>query len=161
MRMAKSTHTPEPEVRIKLESFIGKATVAIDAAGRTNFPKDFRKVLRDEADGQVVVTIGEGKTLALFPLYAWNEYVQYLENLGRGADVSKHRTRITSMAKLSVLDAQNRISLTAEQMAYAGIAGEVTFVGDGKRVRLWAPAKYADQIEIVTAEEEKQFENWF
>lgn len=153
--MAESKHT------IKLESFIGKATVAIDAAGRTNFPKDFRKILRDEAAGQVVVTIAEGKTLALYPVYAWNEYVQYLESLGRGADISKFRTRITSMAKLSVLDGQNRISLTAEQMAYAGIAGEVTFVGDGKRVRLWAPERYSQQIEVITPDEEKQFENWF
>ncbi|MDQ3000929.1 MAG: hypothetical protein M3Y08_06675 [Fibrobacterota bacterium] len=148
---------------IKLESFIGKATVAIDATGRTNFPKDFRRILKDEAAGQVVVTIAEGKTLALYPVYEWNAYIQYLESLGRGAEVSKFRTRITSMAKLSVLDGQNRISLTAEQMAYAGISisGEVTFVGDGKRVRLWAPDKYSLQIEVISPDEEKQFENWF
>ena len=146
---------------IKLESFIGKATVAIDATGRTNFPKDFRKILREEANGQVVVTIAEGRTLALFPLYEWNAYIQYLESLGRCADVSKFRTRITSMAKLSTLDGQNRITLTTEQMAYAGIGGEVTFVGDGKRVRLWAPEKYSQQIEVITPDEEKQFENWF
>jgi MraZ protein len=144
--MAESKHT------IKLESFIGKATVAIDAAGRTNFPKDFRKVLRDD---------GEGKTLALFPLYAWNDYVVYLENLGRGVDNSKFRTRITSMAKLSVLDGQNRITLTAEQMAYAGISGEVTFVGDGKKVRLWAPERFSQQVGAITADEEKLFENLF
>ena len=153
--MAESKHT------IKLESFIGKASVAIDATGRTNFPKDFRKVLKDEAGGQVIVTIAEAKTLALYPVYAWNEYVQYLESLGRGADISKFRTRITSMAKLSVLDGQNRISLTSEQMAYAGIAGEVTFVGDGKRVRLWAPEKFSQQIDVISPDEEKQFENWF
>ena len=153
--MAESKHT------IKLESFIGKASVAIDAAGRTNFPKDFRKVLKDEAGGQVIVTIAEAKTLALYPVYAWNDYVQYLESLGRGADISKFRTRITSMAKLSVLDGQNRISLTSEQMAYAGIAGEVTFVGDGKRVRLWAPEKFSQQIDVISPDEEKQFENWF
>jgi MraZ protein len=146
---------------IKLESFIGKATVAIDATGRTNFPKDFRKILKDEAAGQVVVTIAEGRTLALYPVNEWNNYIQYLESLGRGADVSKFRTRITSMAKLSTLDGQNRISLTSEQMAYAGIAGDVTFVGDGKRVRLWAPGKYAEQIEVISPDEEKQFENWF
>jgi MraZ protein len=145
----------------KLESFIGKATVAIDAAGRTNFPKDFRKILKDEAGGQVVVTIAEGRTLALYPVYEWNAYIQYLESLGRGPEVSKFRTRITAMAKLSVLDGQNRITLTTEQLGYAGISGEVTFVGDGKRVRLWAPAKYAEQVEQVNADEEKQFENWF
>ena len=145
----------------KLESFIGKATVAIDAAGRTNFPKDFRKILKDEAGGQVVVTIAEGRTLALYPVYEWNAYIQYLESLGRGPEVSKFRTRITAMAKLSVLDGQNRITLTTEQMGYAGISGEVTFVGDGKRVRLWAPAKYTEQVEQVNPDEEKQFENWF
>jgi len=160
--MAESKHTAESKtIPIKLESFIGKATVAIDATGRTNFPKDFRKVLRDEAGGQVVVTMGEGKTLALFPVYAWNDYVQYLEELGRGLEISKFRTRITSMAKLSVLDGQNRISLTTEQMAYAGIAGEVTFVGDGKKVRLWAPERFSQQVETITPDEEKQFENWF
>jgi DNA-binding transcriptional regulator/RsmH inhibitor MraZ len=65
------------------------------------------------------------------------------------------------MAKLSELDGQNRISLTAEQMAYAGINSEVTFVGDGKRVRLWAPEKFAQEIEGVSEEDEKKFENWF
>lgn len=145
----------------KLESFIGKATVAIDAAGRTNFPKDFRKILKEESGGQVVVTIAEGHTLALYPVYEWNTYIQYLESLGRGPEVSKFRTRITAMAKLSVLDAQNRISLTTEQLGYAGISGDVTFVGDGKRVRLWAPAKYTEQVEYVNPDEEKQFENWF
>jgi MraZ protein len=146
---------------LKLESFIGKAKVAIDVTGRTNFPKDFRKILREEAGGQVVVTIAEGRTLALYPVYEWNAYIQYLEGLGRGADVSKFRTRITSMAKLSELDGQNRITLTPEQMAYAGIASEVTFVGDGKRVRLWAPEKFSQEIEVVSDEDEKKFENWF
>src|SRR5689334_10182186 len=97
---------------LKLESFIGKATVAIDATGRTNFPKEFRKILREEAKGQVVVTIAEGRTLALYPVYEWNNYIQYLESLGRGAEVSKFRTRITAMARLSALDGQNRITLS-------------------------------------------------
>ncbi len=149
------------KTEIKLESFIGKATVAIDVTGRTNFPKDFRKVLNENANGQVVVTIAEGYTLALFPLDGWNNYIVYLESLGRGADVSKFRTRITSMAKLSTLDVQNRITLTSEQMQYAGIQGDVTFVGDGKRVRLWSPAKFHEQIEDVSTEQEQQFENWF
>jgi MraZ protein len=146
---------------LRLESFIGKATVAIDSAGRTNFPKEFRKVMPEEAEGQVIVTIGEAHTLALYPLPAWNAYMAHLETLGRGPDVSKFKTRITAMAKLSVLDGQNRITLTPEQMQYAGISGDVTFVGDAKRVRLWSPAKYSEQIETVTQDEESRFEQWF
>ena len=45
----------------RLETFIGKATLAIDAAGRTSLPKEFRKVLHDENRGQVVVTVGENR----------------------------------------------------------------------------------------------------
>jgi MraZ protein len=146
---------------MRLESFIGKATLAVDAAGRTNFPKEFRKVLSEENEGQVVVTISGGNTLALFPLSEWNRYVQYLDGLGRGADVTKFRTRVTSMAKLSTLDAQNRIVLTAEQLAYAGIQGDVTFVGAGNCVRLWSPERYNQEIATITPDEEVQFSNWF
>ncbi len=146
---------------MRLESFIGKATLAVDTAGRTNFPKDFRKVLSEENQGQVVVTIGGGNTLALYPLSEWNRYVQYLDSLGRGADVTKFRTRVTAMAKLSTLDAQNRIVLTSEQLAYAGIRSEVTFVGAGHCVRLWAPERYEAEIASVTPEEETTFSNWY
>ncbi len=155
--MEKSQKKNIPE----LESFIGKATLAVDAAGRTNLPKEFRKVLQDENKGQVVVTLAEGGTLALYPLSEWNRYVQYMDGLGRGPDVSKFRARIMGMAKLSVLDAQNRITLTAEQLRSAGIQGEVTFAGDGKRVRLWAPQRYASEIETITPDEETRFANWF
>ena len=146
---------------MRLESFIGKATLAVDAAGRTNFPKEFRKVLSEENEGQVVVTIAGGNTLALYPLSEWNRYMQYLEGLGRGPDVTKFRTRVTAMAKLSALDAQNRIVLTAEQMAYAGIRGEVTFVGAGNCVRLWSPARYDAEVSAVTPDEEERFSNWY
>lgn len=146
---------------MRLESFIGKATLAVDAAGRTNFPKEFRKVLSEENEGQVVVTIAGANTLALYPLSEWNRYVQYLDGLGRGADVTKFRTRVTAMAKLSALDAQNRIVLTAEQLAYAGIQGEVTFVGAGNCVRLWAPARFNAEIASITPDEEVQFSNWY
>ena len=69
-----------------LESFIGKATLAIDATGRTNLPKDFRKVLSDENQGQVVVTIAESRTLVLFPLSEWNRYVRFIAWLGKGPE---------------------------------------------------------------------------
>ena len=146
---------------MRLESFIGNATLAMDSAGRTNLPKEFRKVLADENEGQVVVTIAEGHTLALYPLAEWNRYIQYLEGLGRGPDISKFRTRITAYAKLSTLDGQNRITLTSEQLSHAGIQGEVTFVGDGKKIRLWAPNRYASEIEVVSAEEETRFAHWY
>src|SRR3990172_6097239 len=148
------------ETRMRLESFIGSATLAVDAAGRTNLPREFRKILSAENKGQVVVTIAVAHTLALYPLAAWNRFVQELAE-GHGPERAKFRTRITAMAKLSALDAQNRITLTPEQMEYAGIRGEVTFVGDGPRIRLWSPARFAAEIRGLTPAEEAQFESWF
>ena len=57
--------------------------------------------------------------------------------------------------------AQNRITLTQQQMKYAGIQGEVTFVGDGKRVRLWQPQRYTNEIETLTPEDKARHEHWF
>jgi DNA-binding transcriptional regulator/RsmH inhibitor MraZ len=65
------------------------------------------------------------------------------------------------MAKLSALDAQNRIVLTGDQLAYAGIRGEVTFVGAGNCVRLWAPDRYNAEIAATTPDEEDRFSNWY
>ncbi|HAO98754.1 MAG TPA: hypothetical protein DCQ83_01780 [Fibrobacteres bacterium] len=145
-----------------LGTFIGTATLAIDAAGRTNLPKEFRKVLAEEInDGQVVVTAANDGTLALYSISEWKRYVEYIEGLGRGPDVAKFRSLIYGMARQSTLDAQNRITLTQQQMKYAGIQGEVTFVGDGKRVRLWQPQRYTNEIETLTPEDKARHEHWF
>jgi MraZ protein len=146
---------------MKMDSFIGKATLAVDSAGRTNFPKEFRKSLSEENNGQVVVTIFDDKTLALYPALEWDRYMEYIQGIGRGPAANKFRMRVTALAKASTLDAQNRIVLTPDQMAYAGIRGEVTFVGEGNRVRLWAPERYDAEIASVSAEEETQFSNWY
>jgi len=146
---------------MKKDSFFGKATLAVDAAGRTNFPKEFRKFLADENNGQIVVTIFDDKTLALYTALEWDRYMEYIQGIGRGPAANKFRMRITALAKASVLDAQNRIVLTPDQMAYAGIRGEVTFVGEGNRVRLWAPERFNAEIASVSAEENTQFSNWF
>lgn len=146
---------------MQIAGFIGKATVAIDGKGRTNFPREFRKMLRPEAEGVVVVTIAEEKTLALYPAYEWNKYVGYLESLGRAPQVTKFRMRITSMARSSVLDAQNRIGLSPELLSYAGLEGEVTFAADGNRVRLWQPERFAETYEKLTPEEESSLEEMF
>ncbi len=118
-------------------------------------------MLRAEADGVVVVTIAEDKTLALYPVYEWNRYVAYLERLGRSLEVSKFRTRVTSMAKSSTLDGQNRLTLTQELLQYAGIDNEVTFAADGNRVRMWNPVRFTENFETVTPNEEDALEKMF
>jgi MraZ protein len=139
-----------------LAGFIGSATVSIDAKGRTNLPKDLRKQLPSECKGTVVVTIFADNSLALRPGQEWNRYVsEELEPLSRRDKMgNRFVMKVTSMAKISELDSQNRISLSPELLAYAGIAKEVTFAGDGKRIRLWNPEKYHRMLAVPEMERE-------
>jgi division/cell wall cluster transcriptional repressor MraZ len=132
---------------MQLHGFIGKAKASIDAKGRVSFPKELRQYLADQNDGRVVVTLGAQKSLTLYPLVEWNEFVGELSRRPRTPENERFRIRITSSAKESVLDQQSRITLTAEQMQYAGINGEATFAADGMTVRIWQPERYSELYE--------------
>jgi MraZ protein len=142
--------------------FIGAASVSVDAKGRTNLPRELRKQLPLEAQGVIIVTLFAERTLALRPLQEWNRYVvEELEPLARKDKTgAQFVMRITSMAKMSELDAQNRIALSPELMKYAGLEREVTFAGDGARIRLWNPARF-ERIIAVTDEDADGFEKCF
>jgi MraZ protein len=130
--------------------FIGTATVAVDAKGRSSLPRELRKQLSEESAGKVIVSIFADGSLALRPIQEWNRYV--LEELEPLAKKNKKGGRfvmmVTSMAKMSELDSQNRISLSQELLAFAGIKKEVTYAGDGKRIRLWNPEVYSQMIKF-------------
>ncbi len=142
--------------------FIGTATVSVDAKGRTNLPRELRKQLSADSEGKVIVSIFAEKSLALRPLPEWNRYVmEELEPLAKKSPKgARFVMMVTSMAKMSELDQQNRISLSKELMDYAGIDKEVKFAGDGKRIRLWNPNVYNQMIQF-SEEDPEGFENCF
>ncbi|MFC1585176.1 division/cell wall cluster transcriptional repressor MraZ, partial [Fibrobacterota bacterium] len=130
--------------------------------GRTNLPRELRKQLPAEAGGKVIVSIFADRSLALRPVQEWNRYVtEDLEPLARRNRKGANFVMMaTSMAKLSELDAQNRITLSADLMKYAGIERDVTFAGDGARIRLWNPDAYAKMIRFAE-EDAEGFEDCF
>jgi division/cell wall cluster transcriptional repressor MraZ len=132
---------------MQLDGFIGKAKASIDAKGRVSFPKELRQYLAAENQGRVVVTLGVQKSLALYPLLEWNAFVAELSARPRTPENERFRIRITSAAKESELDNQNRITLTAEQMQFAGIDGEATFAANGKIVQVWKPERFSELFE--------------
>jgi MraZ protein len=142
--------------------FIGTATVSIDAKGRTNLPRELRKQLPAESGGKVIVSIFADGSLALRPVQEWNRYVsQELEPLARrDRKGARFVMMVTSMAKMSELDAQNRITLSTELMNFADIKKEVTFAGDGARIRLWNPEVYQRMIRF-SEDDAEGFEDCF
>ena len=141
------------------KGFIGTATVSIDNKGRTNLPRELKRQLSSDSEGKVIVSIFADKSLALRPLQEWNRYV--IEDLEPMAKKNKRNARfvmmVTSMAKLSELDLQNRISLSNELLNYAGIKREVKFAGDGARIRLWNPEVF-NKLMLDSQEDPEDFE---
>ena len=138
-------------LNMKLIGFLGAATVSVDTKGRTNLPLEFRKQIAKSQD-LVVVTIFADQSLVLRTVEAWNDYQKNdLSQLAKKDKIaSRFVMKVTSMAKISELDKQNRISLSIELMQYANIKKEVTFAGDGSHIRLWAPSNYAKIMESST-----------
>ncbi len=145
-----------------MSSFIGKAVVSVDQKFRTSLPLEFRKQWSDDLGSQVVVTLFTDNSLILRPLKEWEDYLESDLNLisKQNRQGSRFALRVTSMAKLSVLDGQNRILLSQELIQYAKIEKEVIFTGDGKGIRLWSPKAY-DSMMHLSSEESVEFEQLF
>ena len=100
--------------------------------------------------------------MALRPIVEWNQYVQQELTLlaKKNKEASRFVMMVTSMAKISEIDSQYRMTLSPELMQYAKIKKEVVFAGDGSIIRLWNPEKYKEVVQISN-QEMPQFEDYF
>lgn len=129
-----------------MSGFVSRHTNRIDRKGRVSVPAAFRQVLaRDGFEGlycypsldmMAVDAGGHGllseieKRLGRFEPFT--EEHDYLSTAFYG--LSEHLT----------MDPEGRIGLTEGLKAAAGIADEVTFVGQGYKFQLWEPSRYLE-----------------
>ncbi|MGL1934756.1 MAG: hypothetical protein OCD01_07035 [Fibrobacterales bacterium] len=137
--------------------FFGNSTTTLDTKGRCSFPKELRKLLPAESEGQVMVTVGPEHSLRLYSIPAWNDYLHELKSLPKTRSNIHSLRKFMGGARLSKLDGQHRITLTEEQRAHAGVEGEVTFLGEGEHVSIWTPERYAE----ICNPTEDQYDNFF
>lgn len=126
--------------------YYGHSTVAIDAKGRTNLPRELRRELPSGADGKVVVVPGPNATLNLFDAPAFERLVRSLQARERTPELANHIRRLTALAASSELDEQNRLTLPPRLVEWAGLENRVTFVGEGDRVSLIHPSRFDAEI---------------
>jgi MraZ protein len=126
--------------------FYGHSTVAIDAKGRTNLPRELRRELPASAEGKVVVVPGPKGTLLLFDAPSFERLLRSLQSRERTVELAASIRRMTAMAAASELDEQNRLGIPPRLMEWASLENRVTFVGEGDRVSLMPPSRFESDV---------------
>lgn len=130
----------------------------VDEKGRAILPKEFKELM----GGDLVLTRGLDDCVYVLTREAWLE----LQNKLSAMPMSKGRgiSRFFNAHKKDVApDKQGRIQLPLKLRELAAIEGKAVIIGNGNRVEIWNPDRYAaveaemDSESIVAAMDELGF----
>ncbi|NLM72839.1 MAG: division/cell wall cluster transcriptional repressor MraZ [Clostridiaceae bacterium] len=126
---------------------IGKYTNTLDAKGRVFVPAAFRGDLGE----QFVLTRGsEEKSLYIYPMDEWENFVQKLQQLPTSKKTSRMIIRhFCANATNCTMDNQGRILIPQELREKAELKKEVVFIGTVNKIEIWS----ADNIQTAEAED--------
>ena len=137
-------------------NFVGSFRHAVDAQGRIQLPKPIRRAMPLETQRTLIITRGLDGCLTAFTIQGWRAYhEEWARAVGdAGARVERHRLRmVTAHASEVQIDAQGRVSVSADLLATVGIESEVLVVGALDRIEFWNPNVFAQ----IMAEMEDTF----
>ncbi len=130
----------------------------VDEKGRAILPKDLKLMMGTD----LVLTRGLGDCVYVWTREAWLELQKNLSAMpmskGRGVSLyfNAHKKDVTP-------DKQGRIQLPLKLREIAAIEGKAIIVGNGNRVEIWDPDRYAameaemDSETIIAAMDEMGF----
>jgi MraZ protein len=126
--------------------FFGKYSHVLDRKNRVIVPARLREALGHETEGLVFyITPGVDKCLYLFSEEAFSRYTDELgfklliANKKRGT----FRKFFSNVAR-RVCDKQGRIQVPEKLIKFAGLKGEIVFVGFKDRIELWDAENFKD-----------------
>lgn len=127
-------------------SFIGSIEHQIDEKKRIRIPKKLRdQIPRSEQLYFVRYTNG---CIAVFPSSSLNERLEALKNIRSDQpQLLQAKRAILSAIEEVQEDSQGRIVLSSMMRAHAGITKEVLTIGVGDYIEIWAPDRYAKEME--------------
>ncbi|WP_237155339.1 division/cell wall cluster transcriptional repressor MraZ [Oryzibacter oryziterrae] len=129
-----------------MNGFVSRTTNRIDRKGRVSVPAAFRQVLsRDGFEGLYcypsidMMAVDAGGNALLSEI---EKRLSHFEPFTEDHDYLS--TAFYGLSDRLTMDAEGRISLTPALIEYAGIAEEVTFVGQGYKFQIWEPSRYLE-----------------
>jgi MraZ protein len=129
--------------------FLGTHTPKLDEKGRIFLPAKLRDGL---ADG-LVITRGQDRCLAIWPVADFVEQTQQLRNAPSSSkQVRDYQRMLASGASDETLDKQGRLTIPAPLRTYAGLDKDVVVVGAINRVEVWDAAAWQTYSEAQETE---------
>ena len=126
----------------------GKYAHTLDSKNRVFIPAKHRDIL----GVNFMITCGTDHCLSVYSMEEWEKYTKKIEELP--ATQARAFIRfIYSNAQMAQPDAQGRVLLTPEQVAYAGIVKDAVIIGSGNHAEIWSAENWQKTSEATSAEE--------
>ena len=139
--------------------FQGNSQAKVDEKLCCSFPRELRKCLDPKHENQVVVAISQDCELELYPIRLWERRSRELMKRARTpAEVAAVKKMIVT-ARTSILDSQNRITLSRELLQWAHITSTVVFAGMLDTVVLCNPERFASIASGDGESDHKEFDD--
>ena len=136
--------------------FRGISAVTMDAKGRMALPVRFRELLRERWDGALVATIDTAeRCLLLYPQPLWEEIQAQLEALPNVDPATRRFQRLLiGHATDLELDGSGRVVVPPMLREYAGLAGKIVLLGQGRKIEIWAEEQWAARRDAWLAQDD-------
>jgi MraZ protein len=135
--------------------FRGATDIALDAKGRLAVPARYRDRLATRCGGQLICTIEKKRCLLLYPLPDWEEIERKLMRLpSLNPRASRLQELMLGHAAELELDGHGRVLIPRELRDFAGLARDVTLVGQGNKFAIWDAARWKERRDAWLEAEE-------
>ena len=120
--------------------YFGETAINLDAKGRLAIPMRYRDSIRDDSDGQLVLTYSafDQGALYLFPQEKWEAVRNEVMKLSTYEP--RHRSlqrKLVGSASAVEPDANGRIQIPLTLRQVAGLEKRVVLLGMGERFEIW------------------------
>ncbi|MDR4307664.1 division/cell wall cluster transcriptional repressor MraZ [Chelatococcus sambhunathii] len=136
-----------------MDRFVSNFSNRLDAKGRVSIPASFRAILtRDGFPGLYIHPSLDQPALDAGGNALLSEIDSLLATL---SPYSEERdslsTALLGVSEILKIDGEGRVVLTESLKAYAGIADQVTFVGQGAKFQLWESGRFQEHLAAARA----------
>ncbi len=132
--------------------FMGEYSHTIDAKGRVILPAKFR----DELGSSFVVTRGLEGCLSVYTMEAWINLANGMKKLKASKEnVRAFKRFLFGSAAEVEFDRQGRILIPGTLREYAQLKKDVTILGTGDKIEIWAQKAYEEYAAKIVPDMEE------